>query len=101
MEIGITLFPLQILIYLKQQKNGDWLQKFPSTFKPTGFQWVADKTIPSTRSDDLPFKEGRNFQAVIDGFLVSPNITVKNVKGHNLGFENSDHNPVTAELVLN
>ncbi|MBP0725706.1 endonuclease/exonuclease/phosphatase family protein [Bacillus sp. RG28] len=82
------------------EKWPDWLQKFPSSFKPAGFQWVADKTIPSTRSDDYPFKKGRNFQAVIDGFLVSPNITVKNVKGHDLGFENSDHNPVTAELVL-
>jgi endonuclease/exonuclease/phosphatase family metal-dependent hydrolase len=82
------------------EKWPDWLQRFPSTFKPEGFQWVADKTIPSTRSDDFPFKKGRNFQAVIDGFLVSPNITVKSVKGHDLGFENSDHNPVTAELVL-
>ena len=83
------------------EKWPGWLQKFPSTFKPASFQWVADKTIPSTRSDDYPFKQGRNFQAVFDGFLVSPNITVKNAKGHDLGFENSDHNPVTAELVLN
>lgn len=87
-------------IFESTEKWPDWLQIFPSTFKPEGFKWVTDKTIPTARSNDLPFKKGRNFQAIIDGFLVSPNITVKNVKGHDLGFENSDHNPVTTDLVL-
>lgn len=37
---------------------------------------------------------------VIDGFIVSPNVEVKKVKTIDLGFENSDHNPVKLQISL-
>jgi len=78
----------------------EWLQQFPEDFKPEGFQWAVDAKVPSVRTLDIAYSEGVNFRAVIDGFLVSPNITISGVQGHDLSFEHSDHNPVTATLIL-
>lgn len=77
-----------------------WLQNLPEDFTPEGFQWGVDKNIPSNRTVAAAYKEGVNFTSVIDGFLVSPNVEIKSVTGHDLGFENSDHNPVTGVFAL-
>lgn len=78
----------------------DWMQTIPSDFAPAGFTWVVDPTIPTSRTLALPYKEGVNFLSNIDGFIVSPNVQVLKTYGHSLGFEHSDHNPVTTQLVL-
>lgn len=78
----------------------EWLQKISQDFDTKGFQWVADPTIPSVRTDAMSYKKGRNFVANIDGFLVSENIKVIKVTGHDLEFAHSDHNPVTAVFRL-
>jgi len=78
----------------------EWLQKFPEDFKPDGFEWAVDAKVPSVRTLDVPYTEAVNFRAVIDGFLVSPNITIHKVQGHELSFEHSDHNPVTVDFIL-
>ncbi|MDR0269273.1 endonuclease/exonuclease/phosphatase family protein [Paenibacillus sp.] len=78
----------------------EWLQPFPENFKPEGFQWAVDKNTPSVRTVDVPYQEGVNFRAVIDGFLVSPNVEIVKVQGHDLKHKFSDHNPVTAEFRL-
>ncbi|WP_419875297.1 endonuclease/exonuclease/phosphatase family protein [Candidatus Pristimantibacillus sp. PTI5] len=79
----------------------EWLQKFPETFKPSGFEWVIDSSIPTVRTLDVPYTEGVNFLAVIDGFLVSSNVEIIRNQAADLSFEYSDHNPVTAEFILN
>lgn len=78
----------------------EWLQLFPKDFQPDGFKWVIDHEVPTVRTLDVPYSEGTNFRAIIDGFLISPNIQMSNVQGDPLSFENSDHNPVTARLIL-
>jgi endonuclease/exonuclease/phosphatase family metal-dependent hydrolase len=82
------------------QQWPDWLQPFPNSFRPEGFQWAVDSSIPSVRTLDTPYAEGVNFQAVIDGFLVSPNIEIVSVQAGQLNYEHNDHNPVTARLIL-
>lgn len=82
------------------QEWPEWLQPFPDSFKPEGFQWAVDKDTPSVRTVDVAYREGVNFRAVIDGFLVSPNVEIIKVTGHDLKHEHSDHNPVTAEFKL-
>lgn len=77
-----------------------WLQKLPEDFTPPDFQWGVDKNVPSNRTVAKAYVSGENFLSVIDGFLVSPNIKIKSVQGHDLGFENSDHNPVKGVFVL-
>jgi endonuclease/exonuclease/phosphatase family metal-dependent hydrolase len=77
-----------------------WYEPLPDDFTPAGFVWAKDKTMPTIRSNGSAYKEGENFVAVIDGFLVSANVEIQKVAGHNLAFKNSDHNPVSAVFVL-
>jgi endonuclease/exonuclease/phosphatase family metal-dependent hydrolase len=79
----------------------DWVATLPEALFDTGFNLAYDTDTSTVRSDDTPYVEGENFETVIDGFLVSPNITINLVEGGNLGFENSDHNPVTLTFTLN
>ncbi len=78
-----------------------WYVPLPDDFTPSGFAWAVDKTVPSIRSTGTAYKKGENFLAVIDGFLVSPNVGILKVSGHDLDFSNSDHHPVSAVFVLN
>jgi endonuclease/exonuclease/phosphatase family metal-dependent hydrolase len=77
-----------------------WYVKLPEDFTPPGFAWAVDKTVPTVRNNGTAYKEGENFVAVIDGFLTSPNVEIQKVNGHNLAFQYSDHNPVSALFVL-
>jgi endonuclease/exonuclease/phosphatase family metal-dependent hydrolase len=77
-----------------------WYMALPDDFAPPGFAWAVDKTVPSIRSNGTPYKLGENFVAVIDGFLVSANVEIRTVTGHDLAFRSSDHNPVSALFVL-
>jgi hypothetical protein len=72
----------------------------PEDFTPAGFVWALDKTMPTVRSSTSAYHEGENFVAIIDGFLVSPNVKIKKVSGCNLAFQNSDHNPVSTVFFL-
>lgn len=76
----------------------DWLQLLPDDFTPEGWQWAVDEQVPTCRDNDRTYDPDVSFVTWIDGFLVSPNIEVIEVAGHDLGFEHSDHNPVTARL---
>ncbi len=70
----------------------------PKNWTPVGWKWAFDPKIPSVRSDEKPYVKGENFTTVIDGFLLSPNLKLVSVKTFDLGFSNSDHNPV--ELIV-
>ena len=37
---------------------------------------------------------------IIDGFLVSPNLTIDKAKGFDLEFHHSDHNPVMLRVSI-
>lgn len=87
-------------IFKTTEEWPDWLQEIPDDFKPEGFTWAADKNVPTTRTDVTPYVKDVNFTAVIDGYLVSDNIEILNVKGHSLDFQYTDHNPVTMEFKL-
>lgn len=78
----------------------EWLVELPKDFTDGGFKWAVDPDVWTVRDDVKSYVPGENFVTIIDGFLVSPNIKILDVKGHDLGFEHSDHNPVSATLVL-
>ena len=64
---------------------------------PEGFSFVYDLSVPSCRLLNQPYdpSDTANTQHyVIDGLIVSPNVTVEAAETLDLGFENSDHNPV-------
>ena len=65
--------------------------------------FLMDETKASCRSLDQPLKNAdkSKFQYyIIDGFIVSKNIGVSSVKTHDLGFKNTDHNPVVLKARL-
>ena len=70
---------------------------------PEGFRYAFDLSVPSCRLLNQPYdpSDTANTQYyVIDGFIVSPNVTVESVEGLDLGFEHSDHNPVLLTVTL-
>ena len=103
--------------------GGDWNQLFPQaeTRYPNehpelwtpgrldkselaaGWQYVWDESAPTCRLLNQPYDpaDTENTQYyVIDGFLISPNLTVESVETQNEGFTYSDHNPVLLTLSL-
>lgn len=64
--------------------------------------WM-DNSVPTCRSLDQPFDgaDAESFQYyMIDGFITSGNIMVESVETQDMGFENSDHNPVVMKVIL-
>jgi len=69
----------------------------------SGFEFLMDNTVPTCRSLDQSYAEAdkENFQYyMIDGFIVSDNLKVNSLETIDLGFENTDHNPVVVSLTL-
>lgn len=67
------------------------------------WQFAYDLETPSCRLLNQPYNpaDTENTQHyVIDGFILSPNIKLETVECADLGFENSDHNPVIMEVRL-
>lgn len=69
-------------------------------FLPADWTWVYDTTVPTNRNISNPYEAGSTFVTLIDFYLLSPNIQVKQVKGMHLDFQYSDHQPVWMELEL-
>jgi endonuclease/exonuclease/phosphatase family metal-dependent hydrolase len=71
-----------------------------SNYLPHEWKWVYDNTIPSNRSVIAAYDPLSTTTTVIDHFLLSPNVADISIKCINLGFENSDHNPVLTKVKL-
>ena len=69
-------------------------------FLPDGWQWAFDPVTPSNRNVDEAYDKGKTLTTIIDFFVVSPNVSVVDVKTENLGFQWSDHNPVKMSFRL-
>lgn len=103
--------------------GGDWNQIFPRSEKSwanthmelwtpgyldeaelsSGWRYVWDDTVPTCRLLNQPYDpaDTENTQYyVIDGFLVSPNLTVTAVETLDESFAFSDHNPVLMTLKM-
>jgi endonuclease/exonuclease/phosphatase family metal-dependent hydrolase len=80
------------------EKPEEFYIPFPKDWTPKGWKWAFDEMVPTNRSLKAPYKKGETFVAIIDGFLVSPNVEVISVNGIDQGFEYSDHNPVVLKV---
>lgn len=68
-----------------------------------GWSFAYDLSTPSCRLLNQPYdpEDTENTQYyVIDGFIISPNVELLEVETIDLGFENSDHNPVQISVML-
>lgn len=70
---------------------------------PIGWQYAYDDSTPTCRLLNQPYDPSSPLTQyyVIDGFIVSPNLTVSSTKTLNEGFVYTDHNPVLMEITLN
>ena len=75
-----------------------WVHAFPREALPAGWTIAADPATPSNRTNQQPYVEGVNYRSVIDGFVVSPGVEVLEVRGVDLGFLHSDHQPVRLRI---
>ena len=70
---------------------------------PEGFSFAFDESTPTCRLLNQPYNPsdtaGTQYY-VIDGFILSPNVSLESVETLNLGFVNSDHNPVHLKVKL-
>ena len=77
---------------------------FPDEMIPEGFSKVTDyasgMVTPSCRDCDIPYSD-ESFTVIVDGFLVSDNITPTYVDIIDNGFLYADHNPVVMKFKLN
>ncbi|MCW5907739.1 MAG: endonuclease/exonuclease/phosphatase family protein [Chitinophagales bacterium] len=65
-----------------------------------GWTYAYDSTVATNRKNKTVFNPEKTFTTVIDYYFVSPNIEVTEVKGIDLGFDCSDHQPVKLSIRL-
>lgn len=67
-----------------------------------GWQYAYDLSAPSCRLLNQPYDPDSDATQyyVIDGFILSPNVELKNVETLDAGFVSSDHNPVLLNVTL-
>ena len=68
-----------------------------------GWSFLMDETVPSCRLLNMPYQgaDADTFQYyLIDGFIVSENLRIETFETKDLGFVNSDHNPVVLSVTL-
>ena len=108
--------------------GGDFNQTFPGTRErypiqegvwtagaidenllPEGWQFAVDGRYPTCRLNNAPYEPAltdEHIRAgwpyyVIDGFILSPNISIQSVETLNESFRYADHNPVKLRITLN
>lgn len=99
-----TLLPDSAQVFGQPDPGYTWTHPFPHAELPAGFTvplaGIAEAKVPSIRYMDQPYVPGKSFVSLIDGFIVSPNITVQAVHVVDAGFAHSDHNPVRLTFKL-
>lgn len=69
---------------------------------PEGFSFAVDDSLPTCRLLSAPYTGSYESSQmyVIDGFIVSPNVSVESVDVQEVAFTFSDHQPVLLKAVL-
>ncbi|MGN1307075.1 MAG: endonuclease/exonuclease/phosphatase family protein [Faecousia sp.] len=67
-----------------------------------GWQYAYDESVPTCRLLNQPYQPSseKTQYYVIDGFIVSPNVSVDRIETLDEGFVYSDHNPVVLDITL-
>ena len=87
----------------KYPKLNDWVCPIINAEEYPDFSFNMDETTPTCRSLYKTYNDAdkTNFQYyMIDGFITSNNLTVKQIETINLDFKNTDHNPVVMSVAL-
>lgn len=90
------------------QKVESWAYPFSRENLPEGFYFALDLLDENTqnslhhsaRNADMPYVEGETYTVMLDGFILSDNISVTEYQVVDTGYQFSDHDPVTLKFVL-
>lgn len=85
-----------------KQKTPDWVKNsvLHQSEIAEGFNLVASINEATCRGADIPYEKGVNFVTVIDGFIVSDNVSVIDKTTVDTQYAYSDHNPVKMSFKL-
>ena len=72
----------------------------PADYLPPQWQWAYDNTVMTNRANLTPYMPGKTPTTLLDFFLLSPGTHPLHVKGIDLEFEYSDHEPVVMRFSL-
>ncbi len=91
------VFPGSLALYPNTHEENWAVGVLDENLLPDGWMTVCDLSVPTCRLLNQPYdpsdKEGTQYY-VIDGFILSPNVSMITAKTLDEGFANSDHNPV-------
>ena len=88
----------------KYDHYNDWVPPIIDVTKYPNTQFVMDDRVPTCRSLNKPYHNTnieKHVHYMLDGFILSDNITVNSCETIDLGFKNTDHNPVVMNFTLN
>lgn len=84
-----------------EQNVPEWVFQLFNSNLENHFSFSAATNAPTCRSTDIPYTKGVNYSVVLDGFIVSDNVTVVSNQNIDTDFKYSDHNPATMIFKLN
>ena len=90
--------------YQKYPKITDWECPVIDASNYPDFTFKMDDTYPTCRSLDKPYynsDKSTHQYWMLDGYIASNNITINSLETLDLGFMNTDHNPVKISISLN
>lgn len=90
-------------IFPTKQMLPEWVFELTNEDLTTGMSIINAKNykkVPTCRSCDIPYTKGVNYTSILDGFIVSDNITAT-AQNIDSDFMYSDHNPVKLTFILN
>ena len=84
-------------------KSYSWCEPFPDDIIPEGFSKCTEYTgdlVSTSRYTNEPYS-ANSFTVILDGFIVSDNISALSIRNVDTSYEYTDHNPVVMEFKLN
>ncbi|MDR1272648.1 MAG: endonuclease/exonuclease/phosphatase family protein [Clostridiales Family XIII bacterium] len=89
-------------MFMNEMKQPEWVQPFDNDMLPEHYSVVyADNLseVGTCRDTSIPYTKGVNYEVVVDGFVVSDNISATS-KNIDEDYSGSDHNPVKLTFTL-
>ena len=90
-------------MFTSNQNVPEWVFELDDSDLTAGYTFaIADnyREVATCRSTDMPYIEGENYMASLDGFIVSDNIKDFRTENMDTNFISSDHNPVVLYFTL-
>lgn len=83
-----------------EARDEAWLKPFDEAALPEGLRLIAPSNAPTVRDTAAPYAPGQTFVSIVDGFVVSDDVEVREITTLDKGFTYSDHNPVLLSFSL-